>query len=265
MWLRRRRSQFEDLGLPKKCFISHSYKDADARQRLLSLLPRGVEPFVFPPITVPPEQMVSDKLLNAIRDCDGLIYLQGGASAGSFWVALERDYALRVGKPVLVFNPSAQVLARDQSSAMDLRVFISYSHQQRDQARRIVDTMRKRFIDAWFDDDQISIGSEWQPTIVQGIDRALEAGGYAVVLWSSGALMSKWVESEMDYAERRHAGRVLFAVIEGEEPPILFKAANSPIVQVYGDDERSFVQRIDDLIVRLYWLIYRNTRQNQLS
>jgi hypothetical protein len=36
-------------------------------------------------------------------------------------------------------------------------------------------------------------------------------------------------------------------------------------MQLYGDDERSMFQRIDDLIVRLYWLIYRNARQNQLS
>jgi hypothetical protein len=37
------------------------------------------------------------------------------------------------------------------------------------------------------------------------------------------------------------------------------------VVQLYGDAERSAAQRLDDLIVRLYWLIYRNTRQNALS
>jgi len=33
---------------------------------------------IFPQIMVPPEQMVSDKLLDAIRACDGLIYLERG-------------------------------------------------------------------------------------------------------------------------------------------------------------------------------------------
>jgi len=41
--------------------------------------------------------------------------------------------------------------------------------------------------------------------------------------------------------------------------------ANGQIIQLYGDSERSEVQRIDDLIVRLYWLIYRNTHQNSLE
>src|SRR5690242_12395462 len=100
MWPWQERPPVESLGLPKKCFISHSFKDAEPRQELLAQLPRDVEPFVFPPIVVQPDQMVSDKLLDAIRACDGLIYLQGGASAQSFWVALERDYALRVGKSV---------------------------------------------------------------------------------------------------------------------------------------------------------------------
>src|SRR5215469_17039559 len=98
MWPRRRRSRFADLNLPKKVFISHAYKDAGARKRLLRLLPRGVESFVFPAINVPPEQMVSENLLDAITVCDGLIYLEGGHSEESFWVALERDYALRLGK-----------------------------------------------------------------------------------------------------------------------------------------------------------------------
>ena len=100
MWPWRKRSLFEEIGLPQKCFISHSYKDAGARERLLAQLPKGVEPFVFPPIVVFPEEMVSNKLLDAINACSGLIYLQGGASTQSFWVALERDYALRQRKPV---------------------------------------------------------------------------------------------------------------------------------------------------------------------
>jgi hypothetical protein len=36
-------------------------------------------------------------------------------------------------------------------------------------------------------------------------------------------------------------------------------------VKMFGDDERSELQRLDDLIVSLYWLIYRNTRQNELN
>jgi hypothetical protein len=265
MWPWRGRSTFENLCLPKKCFISHSYQDAEAREGLLAQLPRGVKPFVYPPITVPPEQLVSDKLLDAIRNCDGLIYLEGGASADSFWVALERDYALRLGKPVFAYTPSTIALIRDQSSSMDIHVFISFSTEQWGQASRIVDTMRQRFIDPWFFPERLKPGVAWDPEISHGIDEALEAGGYIVALWSSGLVNPVLVNGEIEHAGRRLPGRVLVAILEREQPPLLFRAAKSPIVQLYGDEERSFVQRIDDLIVRLYWLIYENTRQNQLT
>jgi hypothetical protein len=75
MRLWRRRSPFEKMGIPQKVFISHSYRDADERDRLLSLLPRSVEPVIFPPITVAPEQVVSNHLIEAILGCAGLIYL----------------------------------------------------------------------------------------------------------------------------------------------------------------------------------------------
>src|SRR5262249_34660759 len=100
MWRWRRRSPFTDLGLPHKCFISHSLQDTDARGRMLAHLPKSVEPFIFPPITLPPDRMVSTELITAILESDGLIYLKGGVSASSFWVAFERDYAQRAGKEV---------------------------------------------------------------------------------------------------------------------------------------------------------------------
>jgi hypothetical protein len=39
-------------------------------------LPTGVTPFVFPPITVKPEEFVSDPLIDAVINCEGLIYLR---------------------------------------------------------------------------------------------------------------------------------------------------------------------------------------------
>jgi len=265
MWPWRKRSGVEKLALPKKYFISHSYKDAGACQRLFEQLQRDSEPFVFPPITVPPEQMISDRLLDAIHACDGLIYIQGGASAESFWVALERDYALRVGKPVFAFDPLTGVLSRDLSSAMELRVFVSHAPSQWELAGRIVETMQQRFIDVWSAQFKLLPGTpDWESSIRRGIEEAIEAGGYVVALWSSSAVKSLFVAAEAHLGSR-HPNRVLFAILEGEQPPVPFYAANSDVVLVYGDDERSFVQRVDDLIVRLYWLIYRNTRQNQLS
>src|SRR5487761_2296297 len=131
MWPWRRRSSIDKLGLPRRCFISHSYKDADAREQLLALLPKNVEPFIFPPIVMPPEQMVSANLIDAILASDGLIYLEGGHSAESFWVAFERDYALRAKKRVFAFKLPTGKIREDTSPPMDLPVFTcSPSHSE---------------------------------------------------------------------------------------------------------------------------------------
>lgn len=103
--------------LPAKCFISHAYADAAVRDALIERLPSGVTPFVFLPITVEPEAFVSDPLIDAVLDCDGMIYLRGGASDRSFWVALERDYALRVGKKVFAFDSATGELPAQRGAA----------------------------------------------------------------------------------------------------------------------------------------------------
>jgi hypothetical protein len=71
-----------NMPLPAKCFISHSYADTAARERLLRILPDSVMPLVFPPIQARPDEFVSKPLIEAILDCDGLIYLRGEHPTG---------------------------------------------------------------------------------------------------------------------------------------------------------------------------------------
>jgi hypothetical protein len=54
-----------EVALPAKCFISHAYADAVARDALIKRLPAGVTPFVFPPITFRPDEFVSEPLIEA--------------------------------------------------------------------------------------------------------------------------------------------------------------------------------------------------------
>jgi hypothetical protein len=73
-------------------------------------------------------------------------------------------------------------------------------------------------------------------------------------------------------AELRRAGdrldnlndKVLFAHLDDTPLPEWWQRFHEPAVQLYGDRQRSETNRIDDLIVRLYWLIYRNTQKNGL-
>ena len=100
-------------------FISHSYRDAAARDALVAKLPPHVAPFIFPEIVVTPEQRVSDDLVREVRKSQGLVYLDGGESAASFWVAFERRFALGLGMPVIAFDPISRRFAKSTASAVD--------------------------------------------------------------------------------------------------------------------------------------------------
>lgn len=206
MWPWQKRSPFTSLDLPHKCFISHSYKDAKAREKLLALLPGGVEPFIFPPVVVPPEEMVSNDLIAAILACDGEIYLEGGASESSFWVAFERDYALRAGKPVFGYEPKTNRLHPDISAPLRLPVFLSHSHRDNEQVKRIQKIMAdERYFDTWIDTAEVWPGST-KFTIMSddGLLDRLHDGGYVVLCWSQEAAESLWVDADMQRVLREY-------------------------------------------------------------
>ena len=53
--------------------------------------------------------------------------------------------------------------------------------------------------------------------------------------------------------------RVLFALLDDSPIPEFGTLYQEPSVQLYGDEKRPAAHRLDDLVVRLYWLIYRKT------
>lgn len=252
------------LPLPRRCFISHAYADAPARDRLIRKLADAVEPVVFPPIVVRPDAFVSDRLIDALLDCDGLVYLTGGQSARSFWVALERDFALRAGKPVFAADPATLEVARDHAAPLDLAAFASYAHGDAARVRAIADHLnRQRHFDLWLDVDELAASDDWQSHASRSLQDRLQRGGYQVVFWSHHASASDWVNRELEVATRKTEDfndRVLFACLDDSALPAAWTRFHEPSVQLHGDGERSATQRLDDLVVRLYWLIYRKTR-----
>lgn len=239
---------------------------------------------MFPPISVSPDEMVSYKLIEKILDYEGLIYLEGGYSDQSFWVAFERDFALRAGKPVFAFSPKTGEFRVHDQPVLKLPVFVSHSPFDRDQVNEIVHFMHgKRFFDVTSfgilpPSRTTSTDKQIRSTIIEKINR----GGYLVACLSKHASESSFVQEEIKLAweygqyhspelDNPNYGRVLFAQLDNTPLPdwlkdIIQTKPDSVVkpVQLFSDKELSATNRIDDLIVRLYWLIYHNTQQNSL-
>jgi hypothetical protein len=258
-----------NISLPAKCFISHSYADTAARERLLRILPDSVAPIVFPPIQARPDEFVSKPLIEAILGCDGFIYLRGGASDRSFWVAFERDYALRSNKAVFRYDVGTSELSSDSDKPLDLAVFASNHAGDWKRVRQICEFLYKeRNFDVWVAPKNIHPDTVWADEIQAGLADRLNPGGYVVVFWSDTARRSGWIERELATAAsgiEEVNDRVLFALLEPCPLPKFWRQFNEPAVQFYGDSERSETHRIDDLMVHLYWLIYRKTKVSEAT
>lgn len=247
-----------------KCFVSHAYEDTPALENLRKHIGSQVNLFEFPPISVPPEQMVSNDLITAIRNSDSLIYIKGGASDNSPWVTLERNYALQSKMDVYYFETNDDSIGRDTSDPLDLPVYASYSHTDGARVRNLVDFMaRERSFDIFIDEEMGAV-SGVASDIVQELDGAiftrLERGGYVVLFWSVAASKSEWVRFETERAYAKYPNRIIPALMDRVElPPML---ENVEAVQLYQDNSNDVdKRRLDDLIVRVYWLIQRNASE----
>lgn len=119
----------ETSPVMRTLFVSHAYADDKALARLLaSTLPGGAEPVVFPAIEITSSQRISDELMGAIRTCDGLVHLASRRSAASVWVQFERNFALRLGKPVFAFNPLWRRFRADAGTVLDPIVAVNWNN-----------------------------------------------------------------------------------------------------------------------------------------
>jgi len=220
-WLKKGKAKGGDTPCGR-CFVSYAYDDARAVERLESLIGRQASLFKFPPITVPPERMVSNDLIRAIRASDCLIYVQGGASGRSAWVTLERDYALRSGMDVYFFDARLDTIGRDDSAPLDLPVFPSYARSDGKRVKDLVDFMRRERSFDMFIDDEMALGAGVGDAVNRALFSRLERGGYVALFWTLAASKSEWVRSEAEAAFHSFADRIVPALVDPVDlPPML--------------------------------------------
>ena len=238
-----------EVGFPKKCFITYSHKDQDALELLKKKLRnRGVESQSYPPIKVPPEKFRSNPYIETILRYPALIYIKGGHSNLSFWVAFARDFALRAGKLVFSFDPVTLKIEKSRLKQLQLPVHANYIEKDTRRLRDIFNHMEKRFIDlfAW-QKSHNPTGYVNPESIVTSVSN----GGYSVIFLTSKTVKSKTMNSEIKYALDTHPERILIALLDDIKKK-----------DIAGFTERTRCikltekQRWDDLIVNLYWTIF---------
>jgi len=126
-------------------------------------------------------------------------------------------------------------------------IFLSYFHQDRAHAEVLARALEAEGLSVWWD-RTIPAGRNFD----QVIEQALNATKVVMVLWSRGAVESRWVLNEAEEAAARNI-LVPLLIEEGVRIPLAFKriqAANlvgwdgSPQAPVFHDLVASLVERI---------------------
>lgn len=99
-------------------------------------------------------------------------------------------------------------------------VFVSYSKEDRNAAKRIAACLEREGFSVWWD-AAIHSGE----TFDEVIERQLRAAKAAVVLWSPRSVASRWVRAEATLADRRKI--LVPVIIEPCDLPILFELTHT--------------------------------------
>jgi hypothetical protein len=261
---------------PRRCFISHSYADSGAVDSLRRMLPRDVEPFIFPPINVSPDQRVSDDLVREILRCDELVYLTSADSASSFWVSFERHFALRAGLKVFAFDPRKRKLRPHRGKLPTLPVYPWYLRKTRETVDEIARFMKhERYFDLFLDAEDLQPGSDFRQSIQDAIVSRLDKGGYCIAFVSEDCMDSERFQTELKQIALRWPSRMLPVLLEPVSlPDWLGRVPEVPIYRQKDQNRRDQFHpdrlnrerlpridwnRVDDLIVRIYHLVYKGS------
>lgn len=249
---------FDSWSLPRRCFISHSYKDNALVAKLIRRLPRRVEPYIFPPIEVSPDRRVSDDLVAAILECPGLIYIESENARNSVWVSFERDFAIRAKKPVFSFN--AGKIRIDRSAPLDLNVYPIYSPRDRDRVGEVMSFMRTRHFDVFNDSNMLMAGDDLIGTMRSEMESAIQRNGYFVAFVSNAMLQSAVGWRGVSFVQERAPDRFLPVLLDDQVELTDEQFNRYQSVKIARSDGRGFNwNRVDDLIVRIYDLTFRRS------
>ncbi len=119
-------------------------------------------------------------------------------------------------------------------------VFISYARENRGKARVLVDALRRRGLDVWWD-PEVRTGDSWAAVI----EAAVTSAPCVIVLWSKEAVESRWVNAEARLGLR--AGKLVPVCLDETEPPLVFcEIQHLSLAGWDGEGEPGEIERLVD-------------------
>lgn len=128
-----------------------------------------------------------------------------------------------------------------------IRVMISYSHVDKNLARRLAADLQEERLDVWLDEREVLVGDSIHTKVEEG----LSGCDYLVALLSPASLESPWVRDEIDAARTREKGSrrivLLPAVLDGVDEhrlPALLQGRRFAVLAPYDSGLQELVKAV---------------------
>ncbi len=134
-------------------------------------------------------EMASDDTVNLIANALGNTAL---ARDGAVTMPQPQPVASAAPAPAPPETPAAPMPSSAVAPVASGRVFVSYARADRDRVLPIIEALRARGANLWYDNDAVHGGASW----VETVRNALEGSRNLLVFVSAASLASAWVEDE---------------------------------------------------------------------
>lgn len=121
-------------------------------------------------------------------------------------------------------------------------VFVCYSRPDSEYVNRLVEFLEQAGVNVWIDRGDIQPGARFRRTIQTAIDLC----DAFVLVMSSSASQSNWIENELDWAEKR--GKPIFALLLEGDPWFGLSATNFEDVSNLRPPSRRFLDALPETV-----------------
>ncbi len=230
-------------------FLSHSHKDFSKVRQIRNTLEKcGFEPLCFYLKCLDDDSEIEDLIKREIDAREWFIFLNSENARQSKWVTLEREYVNRTDTKKIItvdLDDVAAVTHGIEKVVRNLRVFLSYSHENESLGARIYRKLEEKDYLVFFDKVCAPTLSEYENMAVHAITEASQEG-CVLALISASYQKSIWAMQELSFALKQQ-GNVI-PVILGDfeiDPSLRFRLGS---VQCYHLPENPSDADIDELI-----------------
>jgi hypothetical protein len=233
-------------------FISHSHQDIQKVRRIRNRLEElGLEPLMFYLKCLTDENEIVELIKREIDERDWFVYADSANARSSKWVKTEREYIESLtGKNVFTIYLDGNIeeqLAMVEHISRQMKVFISYSHKDKELASRIRERLVERDLMV-LSDTEMSPGGLWAEQITDQIQDAAR-NGFVILLLTENSIHSRYVLNEIDMTVQ--AGGRIVPVLVGDTKltnDLLYYVGDIPAVRI---SEAHLDSELDSLVERI--------------